>query len=78
MDYSDPKTVEEMEIVQITPAHKWGGCLAVVSEVKAFGVQAYVSIPANDGTPPGQAYIRIGWEAFERVGAKAIFSPATA
>ena len=67
--------LEENDIIQIVPPHKWGGCIAVVSEQKSFGCQAYVSIPSNDGEPPGQAYIRLKHEDFERIGAKAIFSP---
>jgi hypothetical protein len=77
VDSEDNKTVEENEIIQIAPPHKWGGCLAVVSEKKSFGVQCYVSIPHNDGTPPADAYIRINWDEFERVGARAIFIPAS-
>jgi hypothetical protein len=64
------------EIIQIAPPHKWGGCLAVVREVKSWGCQAYVSVPHNDGTPPSQAYIRLETEDFERTGAMAIFTPA--
>lgn len=67
------KDVKEHDIIQIAPPHKWGGCLAVVSELKSFGVQAYVSIPRNDGAAPGDAYIRLTWDDFEPVGAHAIF-----
>ena len=74
MDSDDNKSVEVNEIIQIAPPHKWGGCLAVVSEMKSFGVQCYVSIPHNDGTPPSDAYIRITWEEFERVVARGQFS----
>jgi len=65
------------DIIQIAPAHKWGGCLAVVDEIKSFGCQAYVAIPHNDGTPPGRAYIRLNHDDYEPVGAKAIFVPAS-
>jgi hypothetical protein len=67
----------ENDIIQIAPPHKWGRCLAVISEMKSFGVQAYVSIPNNDGTAPGSAYIRLSWDDFEPVGARAIFIPQT-
>ncbi len=70
-------TLHVNQIIQIAPQHKWGGCLAVVSEVKSFGCQAYVSIPSNDGKPPGQAYIRLSWYDFEGVGADIIFIPAS-
>lgn len=74
-DLSDKRRVEKMEIIQIAPPHRWGGCLAVVDELKAFGVQAYVSVPTNDGQNPGQAFIRIGWDEFERYGVKVCFAP---
>lgn len=70
------KDIDPLDIIQIVPPHKWGGCLAVVSERKSCGCQAYVSIPHNDGTPPAQAYIRLNWDDFELVGAVAIFAPA--
>lgn len=67
--------LSEHDIIQISPSHKWGGCLAVVDEVKSWGCQAYVAIPSNDGAPPGNAYIRLSTGDFEAVGAKAIFVP---
>ncbi len=68
------KIIEPLEIVQIVPSHRWGGCFAVVSEVKTWGVQAYVAVP-NSNEAPGQAYIRLTWDEFERVGASVIFVP---
>ncbi len=62
-----------LDIIQIAPPHKWGGCFAVVDEVKPWGCQAYVSVPANDGSPPGRAFIRLDASEFERVGARAIW-----
>jgi hypothetical protein len=63
------------DIIQIVPTHKWGGCLAVVDEPKSWGCQAYVSIPSNDGTPPGQAYIRLQCGEYEVTGARVWFTP---
>lgn len=74
MDHN--KRLDEGDVIQIAPPHRWGGCLAVVSETKSFGCQAYVSIPHNDGSAPGQAFIRLNSEEFESLGAKAIFAPA--
>jgi hypothetical protein len=65
----------EHEIVQIVPTHKWGGCLAVVELVRAWGCQAYVTFPSNDGEAIGTAYIRLAWTEFERIGAAVIFEP---
>lgn len=72
-----PKDIVENSIIQIAPSHKWGGCLAVVDEVKAFGCQAYVTIPYNDSEPCGDAFIRLNWDDFEPVGARAIFVRAS-
>lgn len=67
--------MQKNDIIQIAPPHKWAGCLAIVSEMKSFGVQAYVSIPSNDGKPPGRAYIRLKYDDFEMIGAPAVFVP---
>jgi len=64
------------EIIQILPAHKWGGCLAIVSEVKSWGVLAYVTVPGSEGMPAGHAHIRLVAGDFERIGAKATYIPA--
>jgi hypothetical protein len=71
---SETVKLSEDDVIQIAPPHKWGGCLAVVDEVKGFGCQAYVTIPANDGTT-GPAYIRLNWDEFEALGVKAAFHP---
>jgi hypothetical protein len=71
----DDHVIEKRDVIQISPPHKWGGCLAVVSEPKSFGCQAYVSIPHNDGTAPSSAYIRLNWDEFEWLEVKAIFVP---
>lgn len=68
--------VAENDIIQISENHKWVGCLAVVDEVKAWGVLAYVRIPSNDGEIPGTAYILLPWETFVIIGAKAALAPS--
>lgn len=55
------------DIIRIVPAHRWAGCLAEVTEPKAFGCVAVVLIPHNDGTPPGEAYIRLDFTEYEVV-----------
>lgn len=57
------KKIEKGTVIQITESHKWVGCLAVVSEPKTFGCQAYVEIPEE-----GSAYIRLNFEDFEVIG----------
>lgn len=64
------------EIVQILGHHKWAFCLAVVDEVRSWGVQAYVRIPHNDGTEPGNAFIRLDSADFEPLGVVAPWRPA--
>jgi hypothetical protein len=56
------------DVVQIVPHHKWGGCLAVVDDVRAWGVIAAVRLPHNDGSPAGDAYTRLAWADFQPVG----------
>ena len=70
---------EEMEvgdIIQITKEdHSWFGCLLMVSEVKSWGVQAFVAIPCrNDRREVNHAYIRLNADEFELVG-KAVMIP---
>jgi hypothetical protein len=56
-------------IVQITDeTHHWYPCLIIVSEVKSFGIQGYLSIPRDNSGDVGQAYIRINTDQFEEVG----------
>lgn len=57
------KKIEKGTVIQITESHQWVGCLAVVSEPKTFGCQAYVEIPEE-----GSAYIRLNFEDFEVIG----------
>jgi hypothetical protein len=57
------------DIVQIGPSHPWACCLAVVDEVRPWGVMAYVHIPKEEG----QAYTRLAWADFEVVGGRAVW-----
>lgn len=51
------------DIIQIKPTHIWAKVLAVVVEIKPFGVLASVQLPEEKIT-----YIRLNWEDFEKVG----------
>lgn len=67
--------IEKGDIIQITDeADKWFPCILVVDEVKTWGVQAYITIPRNDGEPLGNAYYRIENGKFEKVGSASIVS----
>lgn len=58
-------------VVQATEGAKdWAGCLLIVSEVKSFGVQAYLHVPFQ-----GDAYIRLTWDQIEYIG-EAVLVPA--
>lgn len=48
---------------------EWTGCLLQVSEVKSWGVQAWIEIPKN-----GRAYIRLEFAKIDYVG-EAVMSP---
>ena len=53
------------DVIQISPTvQDWGGVFAVVSEVKSWGVQCYVSIPFQ----PGLAYYRVEFKDFVSIG----------
>ena len=53
----------------------WGGCLAVVDELKSFGCRCYIRGPVTigNGATVGQFYLHLNWDEFERAGAKAPF-----
>lgn len=58
-------------IIQVTnPSHPWLGTLLVVSELKTYGVMAYVVVPrSNNGSEfPAVAYINLNAEDFEVCG----------
>jgi hypothetical protein len=48
---------------------EWNGCLLQVSEVKSWGVQAWIQIPKS-----GRAYIRLEFAKIDYVG-EAVMSP---
>lgn len=61
-------------IIQITDEnHPWFPCLLIVTEVKSWGVVAYVIIPqTNDGSiKPTKAFNRLEWGVFDHVGTAA-------
>lgn len=54
------------DVVQLNPelGDMFGGCFAVVTEVKLWGIQGYVSIPGKEGA----AYVRVSHDQYERIG----------
>lgn len=71
--YSD--NCEIGDIVQLSPRDTanpmFAGCLMVVTELKTWGVQGYVTALGENGKPGGQAYYRATFGTFERTGGKA-------
>jgi hypothetical protein len=64
------KIIEKGMVIQILESHKWEGCLAIVSEPKIWGCQAYVEIPEE-----GSAYLRLNFEDFEVIGKAVLIKP---
>lgn len=60
-------TLERGSIIQANEnAKDWQGCVMIVDEVRNWGVQAYLRIPAQ-----GNAYIRLKYDQFDDLNAKA-------
>ena len=58
------------DIVQVTPNKEvFGACMVVVTELKSWGIQGYV----QSAGVPGQQFIRLRFEDFERTGGKAVW-----
>lgn len=62
------KKLQKGDIVQVTDMEdEWFPCLLIIDEVKAWGIQGYVSVPGS-----GTAYYRIANGKFEKVGTATI------
>lgn len=63
------------EVVQLDPVKTknkmFAGCLAVVTEIKPWGVLCYVQCIGENGEPGGQAHYRAERDTFEGIGAQA-------
>lgn len=66
------------DVVQINPeGHEsfFAGCFLLVTEVKGWGVQGFVAIPASErGKMPAAAYYRAKWDEIEAV-CNAVWAP---
>lgn len=64
MDNNSHALIKTGDVIQANElAGEWAGCTCIVSEVKSFGVQAYLHIPFK-----GNAFIRLAWEQIEYIG----------
>ena len=62
--------IEVNDIVQVDPRKAvFGGCMVVVTEVKAWGIQGYVQSAGVDGLQ----YIRLECQDYEATGGKAVW-----
>ena len=67
---TNEKNIKVHDVVQVDPeVDRFGGCLVIVTELKAFGVQGFVEVPAE-----GRAFIRLKWDQIERIG-QAVWAP---
>lgn len=67
------REIQEGDIVQVSPEREvFGGCMVVVTEVKAWGIQGYV----QSAGVPGQQYIRLKTDEFEGTGGRAVWGVA--
>ena len=57
------QTINKYDIVQVNPEHSWGGSFIVVEDINDWGIQGYCDIPKK-----GQAYIRLNYDEFVKVG----------
>lgn len=60
---ADSSTLRAGSVIQFTEEHHWAGSLAIVSEVRGWGVQAYVPVPEK-----GLAFVRATTGSFEVIG----------
>lgn len=66
-----PSELRVGDVVQISPDLDndfFPGCFMLVTELKSWGAQGFVSIPQSRTEPPGRAYARVGWADMELVG----------
>ena len=63
--------IKSGDIIQANEnAGMWCGCVLIVSEVKSFGVQAFMRVPGQ-----GDAYIRLTAEQYDMTGGAAVLMP---
>lgn len=46
---SENVVLDEGDIVQLVPPHRFAGCLAYVDEPKSFGAQLVIPVPHEEG-----------------------------
>jgi hypothetical protein len=64
----DPPNIGELVQVNETLPH-WFRCIVTVDEIKPWGIQGFVTMPEAPNRRAGDAYIRLEWREFIRLGA---------
>ena len=71
------RDIEVGDIIQLDPQKTgnkmFSACLAIVDEVKTWGVQCYVQCTGENGEMGGQAYYRAEDGTYESTGGKAVW-----
>lgn len=71
--------IKVKSVVQINERHDpgdgsrlgWVGCFVLVTEIKTWGIQGFVSIPKTHDQH-GDAYIRLKWDEIDYIGEAAL------
>ena len=73
-DTQDPR-IQVGSVVQLDPAHHLGeadgffaACFMLVTEVKSWGCQGFMSVSQGRGEMPQQAYYRAKWAEMSFIG----------
>lgn len=75
---TDSRAAQERDIIQVrAEAARWAGLLFVVSEVRDWGIVAYMQLPGPcEGivtvVDTNQAWVRLEWSEFDLTGGKVI------
>jgi hypothetical protein len=72
---NEERPLAENDLIQVNedgPPH-WFRCILVVDEVRSWGVEAYCTMPHARGEPSGDAFIRLHFGEFDRLGVKSKF-----
>jgi hypothetical protein len=72
---TEQSEVAEGDVVQLAPNSTWPYALAVVSEVRDWGIIAMIYVTHDRGELPAQAPVRLQWLDFARIGKAAWEAP---
>jgi hypothetical protein len=72
---NEERPLAENDLIQVNEdgPPNWFRCVLVVDEVKSWGVQAFCTVPNARDQPSGDAYMRLSFGEFDRLGVKSKF-----